>query len=138
MQEPDRDESRDRNNRRDHRAILEQRPCHFGDGREHQPGGGGSDASQHAAQRRQVAVMRVERADRDDQNHRRTKEPRQRRERAERPAHARAKNHTEIDHVAAGQKGAQRKGLVELLGGEPSPPLHHDPPRPGQDAAKAR
>jgi len=48
----------------------------------------------------------------------------------------RAENHREVDHVAAGQKGAQRKGLVELFRGEPSPPLHHVPSRPGQDPPK--
>src|SRR6516162_1002386 len=93
--------------------------------------------SQHAAQRRQVAVVSVEGADRDDQNHRRAEQSRQRRERAERPANARAENHREVDHVAAGQEGAQRKSFVELIRSKPAPPLHHDPPRPGEDAAKA-
>src|SRR5215469_276377 len=58
-------------------------------------------------------------------------------DRAQRPAHSRAENHREIDHVATGQKGAQREGLVELFSGEPAPPLHHHPPRPGQNAAKS-
>jgi hypothetical protein len=36
-----------------------------------------------------------------------------------------------------GQERAQREGFVELFGGKPAPPLHHDPPRPGEHAAKA-
>ena len=141
MQNADRDKGRDRGQRRDHGPILgwhfEQWPRHLGDGGDHQSGCRGGDAGQHAAERRQVPVMCIERADRDNQNHWRAEQPGQRRQRAKRPAHAGAENHREVDHVAAGQEGAQRKGFVEFFRGEPAPPLHHYAPRPGQDAAKA-
>ena len=68
-----------------------------------------------------------------NQNNRRAEQPRDRREGAERPA---AENHREVHNVAAGQEGAQREGFIKLLCGEPAPPLHHDPPRPGEHAAK--
>ena len=64
---------REHDERRRPELRLEQRHRHFRRGRDQQAGGGGRDAGQHAAQRIDVAILRIEHADRDHQ--RRTARP---------------------------------------------------------------